>query len=202
MGCSEQIFTMEQYIVKRILGRLLLATTLLSPLFVSAESDKHYRIQLETVDGEKVVPVATLEMSAQQGGWDYRLGMVEDGFGDYFLSMRPFKCITNRTDMLCHLQYPYNIKRKISQSDLTDLEYDLLFIRRKPTDYGINPWNGLYYRLQWQGDLLIGEAHEVDLDLLAVPPDEGVLRPIQEHDLHQIDAEQLWLPRLVARPVD
>ncbi len=65
--------------------------------------------------------------------------------------------------------------------------------------FQINPWNGLYYRMQWQNGLLTGKAYEVDLDLLAVPPEDGSLRPIQSHDLHEIDGGQLWLPKLVAR---
>jgi len=192
----------EKQKLYRVITPLLLAIMMLmTSLVAMAEASKHYRIQLQSIDGEKIVPIALLEMAAEGDGWKYRLEMLEAGFGDYFLSMRPFKCITDRVDMLCHLPYPYKIERKINQSDVTDLEYDLLFIRRKPTDYGINPWNGLYYRLRWQGDLLVGEAHEVDLDLLAVPPDEGVLRPIQAHDLHSIDAEQLWLPKLVVQPI-
>jgi len=141
-------------------------------------------------------------MTPNDAGWDYQLKMQEAAFGDYFLSMRPFKCMTDSVDMLCHLPYPYQVNRQIDKKDLTDLEYELLFIRRKPTDYGINPWNGLYYQIRWQNGQLIGEAYEVDLDLLAVPPEDNNLRPIRKHDLHEIDGAQLWLPRLVAMPLN
>lgn len=165
-------------------------------------SEQQFQIQLQSSDGDQIMPVGVLKMTPNKAGWDYQLTMQEAGFGDYFLSMRPFKCMTDKVNMLCHLPYPYQIIRYIDRTDLTDLEFDLLFIRRKPTDYGINPWNGLYYRIHWQGGLLVGKAYEVDLDLLAVPPEDNNLRPIQNHDLHEIDGEQLWLPKLVVRPLN
>ncbi|MCP4430499.1 MAG: hypothetical protein GY806_05930 [Gammaproteobacteria bacterium] len=161
---------------------------------------QQYEIQLQSSDGDQTIPVALLQLTPNEAGWDYQLKMNEVGFGDYFLSMRPFKCTTDKVNMLCHLAYPYQINRKISKADLVDLEYDLLFIRRKPTDYGINPWNGLYYKLRWRDGLIEGKAHEVDLDLLAVPPEDNQIRPIQSHDLHEIDGKQLWLPKLVSQP--
>lgn len=188
--------------VFRVRWRVLLA---LSILFCSpswAGDARKYDVVLHDVDDETAVSVATLVLEPAEQGYSYRLQMNEAVFGDHFLSMRPFKCIKANANMLCHLQYPYEIARSITNDDLTDLEYDLLFIRRKSTDYGINPWNGLYYRLTWEGDELHGVGHEVDLDILAVPPESGNTRPIKPVDLHEVQAGQLWLPRLVAKPQD
>ncbi len=161
-----------------------------------------YEIRLESADGKLTILLGTLEMKPSNGGWGYKLNLNEAQFGDYFLSMRPFKCMSDNINMLCYLSYPYQLARHIDKADLVNLEYDLLFIRRKATDYGINPWNGLYYRLRWESDKIIGEGHEVDLDLLAVPPENDDLRPINDEDLHAVDAGQLWLPKMLVRPLN
>lgn len=124
-------------------------------------------------------------------------------FSDHFLSMRPFKCISGQEGyQLCHLPYPYTLKNIISSDDLTDLEYKLLFIRRSATDYGINPWFGIYYQMSAKdGELtsLNGTLHEVNLDLLASPPEEGNLRPLPDSEIYEVDLQQHPWPRLVIR---
>ncbi len=133
----------------------------------------------------------------------YRFDLDGDAFGDYFLSMRPFKCITHTDKMLCYLPYPYENRRNIDAEDLTDLEYDLLFIARSPKEYGIDPWNGRYFRLGWDDGAMAGEIHEVDLDELAVPPDEGNLRPLTEDDLTPAEASPgRWTPALRIEALD
>ena len=120
------------------------------------------------------------------------------------MSMRPFKCLHDEPSDrdLCHLPYPYENRRFITKSDLTDLEYELLFIRRKATDYGIDPWYGSYYQLHWESEQrIIGKMTEVDLDILASPPDENHLRPISDDQLTEIDEpEKFWLPGMVIEP--
>lgn len=166
----------------------------------SAQEKYHYRAYLQDAGQSRMIPVANIEFEGSSSELNYRLTMNEQQFGDYFLSMRPFKCMTDKVDMLCHLAYPYPLKRQITEHSLLPLEYDFLFIRRKPADYGINPWNGLYYRLQKKGDEYVGIAHEVDLDILAVPPPEDDPFPIKSSDLHETDTQQLWLPRLLIKP--
>nr|MDJ0640618.1 hypothetical protein [Paracoccaceae bacterium] len=115
---------------------------------------------------------------------------------DHFLSMRPFKCLEGPEKHWCHVPYPYEIRRDLS-ADLTDLEYDFLFLWKAATDYGIDTWNGVYYRLEADGAGFAGTLHELDLGQLAVPPAAGELRPIAEKDLHEADPESHWLPRLI-----
>lgn len=105
-------------------------------------------------------------------------------FTDHFLSMRPFRCIENARQWACHLEYPYKLRKEITASDLTDLEYQLLFIGKKPSEFGINAWNGLYYKLALQADgKLVGVLHEADFNVLAVPPDKDYARPIADAQL-------------------
>lgn len=85
----------------------------------------------------------------------------------------------------------------MTEQDLTDLEYDLLFLWKGATEYGINMWNGVYYQLTIDGDRLVGHLHEMDMDLLSAPPNAGDLRPLEDKDLHESDADSHWLPVVV-----
>lgn len=127
----------------------------------------------------------------------YKIDLTVGPFTEHFLSMRPFRCLEGPDKHWCHVPYPYAVQRKVSAGDLTDLEYDLLFIHKGATEYGIDMWNGVYYQLRIDGDRLVGELHEMDMGLLAVPPAEGELRPVTDKDIHQAEPDSHWLPRLV-----
>lgn len=118
-------------------------------------------------------------------------------FTDHFLSMRPFKCLEG-VKFYCHLPYPYAWKAEITETDLTDLEYALLFVQKEPTAYGINLWHGIYYKLELSVDGRIsGTLHEIDMDVLASPPPEREMRPITADMLTKSDAGGQWLPEIV-----
>ena len=129
----------------------------------------------------------------------YAVSWDEGRFGDYFLSMRPFRCLEGPEKLWCRVPYPYSIHRTIPDGDLTDLEYDLMFVWKKANDYGINMWNGVYYQLDQNGDLLEGKMHEIDMNVLAAPPEDGNLRPIRPQDTTEADPASHWLPRLVIK---
>lgn len=133
---------------------------------------------------------------AIQGDGTYQLAMQDTAFADHFLSMRPFKCLEGPQKTWCHVPYPYENMRNIS-GDLVDLEYDLLFLWKGATDYGINMWNGVYYRLEATDGRITGRLHELDMDLLAVPPEAGELRPLKAKHLHEGDPDSHWLPELI-----
>lgn len=113
--------------------------------------------------------------------WDETL------FEDAFLSMRPFRCMTGKERTLCRMPYPYENRRQITADDLTDLEYDLLFIWKPTGSYGIDFWNGMYFVLASDEAGLTGTLHELDMNILAVPPSAGDYRPISSADLHEAD---------------
>lgn len=105
-------------------------------------------------------------------------------FGDEFLSMRPFRCLAGAKEMWCHLEYPYDLKKRITSADLTDLEYALLFLFKPPAGYGIDAWNGLYFKLSATGDgSITGALNEADFNVLASPPEAGNLRPLANASL-------------------
>lgn len=162
-------------------------------LAVTAQADmQSYDVWLEDNAGARV-PLAALNLRADG---TYELDMDTAPFTDHFLSMRPFKCLEGPEKHWCYLPYPYENRRDIS-GDLTDLEYDLLFIWKGATDYGIDTWNGVYYQLEPHGDGWRGAMHEIDMDILAVPPDAGDLRPVLDKHLEPADPEGHWLPRLI-----
>lgn len=164
----------------------------------ATEGARQLQVTLEDASGKRF-PIATLMLSplADGKGWSYRMSLDNKRFEDRFLNMRPFVCIENGDYTLCYLGYPYALERKITTDDLADLEYDLLFIRKRTTDYGIDAHKGVYYRLHWEGDRIVGRVYETDLDRLAVPPEPGVRRPIVESDLYETDPARHAWPRIV-----
>lgn len=166
--------------------------SLILALSATAVRAEERTVFLEDNEGARIA-VATLDVAADG---TYALRLDERAFTDHFLSMRPFKCLEGPDKHWCHVPYPYEIRRDLS-ADLVDLEYDFLFLWKGATDYGIDTWNGIYYRLEEDGDRLTGTLHELDLGELAVPPAAGDLRPIMAKDLHEAEPESHWLPRLV-----
>ena len=161
-------------------------------VLASAAGAEPRGVFLEAQDGTQI-RIATVEVT--QGG-DYAVQMEDAPFSDHFLSMRPFRCLEGPAKHWCHVPYPYEIARNID-ADLTDLEYDFLFLWKGATEYGINMWNGVYYKLEDQDGRLVGTLHEMDMDLLSAPPDAGDLRPLKASDLHESDPDSHWLPRMI-----
>jgi hypothetical protein len=102
--------------------------------------------------------------------------------------------------MWCHLAYPYDLNRTITAADLADLEYSLLFLFKPPTGYGIDPWNGLYFKLALGADgALSGTVHDVNLDPLGVPPADRAVRTIHDSDLTRSDPASRRFSRIEIR---
>lgn len=149
-------------------------------------------ITLHATDGTEI-DIGILKTTPQGEGHRIQVILDETKFEDKFLSMRPFKCLPHPTQVVCYLAYPYENKRFISKDDVTDLEYDLLFLHKSPQEYGIDAWNGLYYDLEMTEKGFVGELRETDLNVLASPPEE--LRPIKDEDLHPA-SEKHWPRRI------
>lgn len=137
---------------------------------------------------------------ADAGAIGFSVDINSERFVDQFLSMRPFRCITDPAEWFCYLPYPYELKGVVTETDLTELEYQLLFIWKAPSDFGIDPWNGIYYRLTQQDN---GELHgsllQGDLNVLASPP-EPLSHPIDLSEFIDDDAKSRLFPSLVIRP--
>lgn len=153
-------------------------------------------VYLLAEDGARI-EIGRIAFSPEAAGARYELHLKADAFADHFLSMRPFKCLEGADKHWCQVPYPYAIARQVRADDLTDLEYDLLFLWKGAGEYGINMWNGVYYRLAVEDGRIRGALHEMDMDILSAPPDAGDMRPIRPGDLHAADAAGHWLPELV-----
>lgn len=162
---------------------------------LSAHGAEH-TIRLHPSQGDPIV-AGTVSID---GGGGFQVIWDDDKFGDYFLSMRPFKCLEGADKLWCRVAYPYENRRSLAGGDATDLEYDLLFVWKNAADYGIDMWNGVYYRLMAEEGGWTGVMHEMDMDMLAAPPEDGTLRPITHGDLEPGDPDSHWLPKLTIMP--
>ncbi|MEM8751386.1 MAG: hypothetical protein AAGF90_00280 [Pseudomonadota bacterium] len=156
--------------------------------------------KIKLLDGRSAaIEVGEIAFSpaAAEGAAAYRIEWLDEPFADHFLSMRPFKCLEGPGKHWCRAPYPYENRREVREGDLTDLEYDLLFVWKGAGEYGIDMWNGVYYRLAVEGDRIVGRLNEIDLDRLSAPPPPGELRPVRAQDLEEGDPDGHWLPALV-----
>lgn len=181
-----------------ILGALLgVLTVCLSVAAASASPFKGTRtIYLVEEDGTRH-DVASIRFDAKGDEWTYKIKWRDERFGEHFLSMRPFRCLEGTEKYWCRIPYPYENRKTVSDRDLADLEYDIMFIWKGAAEYGINMWNGVYYKLAVDGDRLVGRIHEIDMGKLSAPPEAGNLRPVRETDLEPGEVESHWLPTLV-----
>lgn len=152
------------------------------------------QILLHPGEGDPIT-VGTATFSGTGAERKIQVTMKDGLFKDHFLSMRPFKCLEGSGAYYCYLPYPYENRLAVTAEDLVDLEYQLLFIRKQPSEYGINMWNGVYYRLKLEeGGKITGKLHEVDMDILASPPPAGEFRPIGPGDIELGIPSSHWLP--------
>jgi hypothetical protein len=171
---------------------MLLASVVCSPIDVRAGSGQlpegRRTITLVTVGGAEF-KIGHVDFKPAEGGAKFSLELDAADFRDEFLSMRPFRCLPDLKELWCHLPYPYETRRRISVDDLVELEYALLFLFKPPEAYGIDAWNGLYFKLSLEADgRIAGPVHEVDLNVLAVPPATANARPLMHGALTPVSA--------------
>ena len=117
--------------------------------------------------------------STDNGATAVQVNINTEAFTEHFLSMRPFRCIEGEVEWFCHLEYPYDLRSVVTVDDLSDLEYQLLFIRKTSAEFGIDAWNGLYYKLSLEEDgSITGKLLEGDLNSLQSPPSEKYAKPV------------------------
>ncbi len=114
-------------------------------------------------------------------------------FGERFLAMRPFICLDGEKHSYCH--FPYKSPQRIRDNDLTDLEYQLMFLRKPRSAVNIDAVNGLYYELKKTDKGFEGVLREVDMTPIIVPEGD-MTRPIKRANLFVSDPSGHWLPRL------
>jgi hypothetical protein len=189
----------EKTTMKPLLTRALAALAfLLAALVAHANPLTGTRqIVLSNANGERHV-IGQVEFSdAGQGKSAFKVVMA-DVMQDYFLAMRPFRCLTGSWQRVCWFPVK-NEEALISDDDLLPLEYALMFMRSKPKDLHMNPFNGLYYKLRRDGQRLVGKLYEVDMEPFIVPdsrPPSERKRPLKDRELSDADPVTNWLPTL------
>lgn len=184
--------------MKKIAAASLATLTLLAGSATAADLSGTRKVVLANDAGERVV-VGQLELAAQGDG-RYRFALkMDDKLEEYFLAMRPFRCLTGPQQRLCH----FPVEREaplIGPGDLVPLEYALMFMRTAPKSLHVNPFNGVYYRMRMTSTGITGELHELDMDPFITPdavPVERRQRPVRDRDLSPGDPSSHWLPRLI-----
>lgn len=136
--------------------------------------------------------IATIRFEPIAAGTRFTLALKADRFGEYFLAMRPFKCLTGPRQHLCHFPFE-RAGDMITETDLQPLEYALMFLHKKPATVSLDSRNGLYYTLRRTARGFDGRVSDVDMDPTSVPEAKRV-RPIARQDLHSADPAAYWLP--------
>ena len=165
-----------------------------------AEFPTQMKIYLIDKNGQEL-EIGIIEFSKnEQQHYDVNVVMDNSQFEDQFLSMRPFRCLTESAEWFCYLPYPYELTKTITTQDLKELEYQLLFIWKSPKSFGIDAWNGVYYKLAVNDDLSIeGQLLQGDLNVLANPP-EPYTHPIDLTEFTEEGAKNRLYPSVVIRP--
>jgi len=198
MGRMGRTVTAARGLLAGLAAVLMLASPATRPLAGAAlEGEK--TVYLVANGGEELA-VGTVRFTPRDGGASYTLKIDDGKFSDQFLSMRPFKCLEAGEQTVCYLPYPHPLRRQVSADDLTDLEYDLLFLHKAAGEYGINFWNGIYYELSLTPDGAVkGELKETDMNELASPPTEPYGRLIGPENLADADLAAHRFPTLIIR---
>jgi hypothetical protein len=176
---------------------ILLCAMLASLTTFGSELSGSRGVWLSNAEGERQ-RIGSIVFTPVGGGQTRFKLTMEESLGEYFLAMRPFRCLTGPRQRLCH----FPVEREaplISGDDLVPLEYALLFMRTAPKSLHIDPFNGLYYRMRWTGQGIVGQVHDVDMDPFITPdsvPVERRQRPIGVAELTPGDPRSHWLPIL------
>ena len=170
--------------------------TLFSSHLFALDTARPMTITLQASDTE-TVDIGQVTFTAENGGYRYDLQIDEDRFEKQFLSMRPFDCMQKPKMMVCHLPYPYRNNRFITVEDMSNLEYELLFLHKYPGAYGIDAYNGIYYQMKMTENGIEGQLHDVDLNVLKVPPEDEELRPITPEMLYSANPDKHWFMKVL-----
>ncbi|ORU93274.1 MAG: hypothetical protein A6F70_05235 [Cycloclasticus sp. symbiont of Bathymodiolus heckerae] len=182
--------------MKKILFLLLLLLFVSSIIHAGALEGKK-KIYLMSSGGE-LTHFANVEFTPNDDNIEYKVSLVDKPFEDQFLSMRPFKCIMGTKQVMCHVPYPYEKNGFITESNLTSLSYDLLFLHKSPSEYGINMWNGILYQLKEVGNEIRGVVSEIDMNVIASPPDD-LNEPFLEDEIFEADLVNYVYPRVLIK---
>lgn len=201
MASAKTAFSQRiQYPWRNALTGLLLATiglgwSLTSQAQMPMTGTK--KIVLSNAQGEREVIGTIAFDKAVNGKTPFKIE-IDPKLGEYFLAMRPFRCLSGEKQRLCWFPVQ-KMEQVIAPDNLVALEYALMFMKTGPKDLHINPFNGEYYKLEWTDKGISGKVYDVDMDPFitpgAVPPAKRE-RPVTYKDISEADPKSHWLPNL------
>ena len=170
----------------------------LFPIFSQASSfEGNKKVYLVSAGGH-LTQIGDIRFASEKDKAKYIFTLLDKPFENQFLSMRPFQCLMDVKQVMCYVPYPYEKKGYIVDGDLTDLSYDLLFLHKNPSEYGINMWNGIFYQLTKVGSDIEGVVFDIDMNILATPP-KDLDNPISEDEKFEADLTNYVYPRILIK---
>jgi hypothetical protein len=157
-------------------------------------------ITLHARDGTKVEIGQVVFSPRADGRSAFALKIDTSRFTDHFLSMREFKCLPGSSEILCFVPYPYPQPGHVAANDLAWLEHSLLFMFKKPSEFGAQLWNGVYFRLAADGDTLVGTPQAIDLNRISAPPDRKDVPPYGPAQRDDMAPAARWFNRMTIGP--
>jgi hypothetical protein len=150
----------------------------------------------ETLDGQRSRIGRVTFTPAGPGQATVRVRMDPAVMRDHFLSMREFKCLAAAQEVTCHVPYPYASPTTVTEQNLQWLDHHLLFLYKKPADFGAKLWNGIIYRWRMTPTGLEGLPQAVDLNLISAPPDRLDVPPFGQNDSEPFAPDARWIRKM------
>lgn len=130
------------------------------------------------------------------GAVTFKIALDSGPFTDHFLSMREFKCLPGRSELTCHVPYPYAHPGTLARGQWAWLEHSLLFFYKLPSEFGAKLWNGIYFEFQETETGLVGRPKAVDLNLIGAPPSNLTVPPYRPALRDDMPANARWIRSL------
>jgi hypothetical protein len=151
-----------------------------------------------TKDGQRTrIGSVTFEpVAASAGSTRFDVKMDHAVLRDYFLSMREFKCLPAAEEVSCHVPYPYQQPGTVTPDNFVWLEHSLLFLFKRPSEFGAKLWNGVIYQFERTATGLVGQPQAVDLNHISAPPDNLDVPPYGKLDRGEYAPGARWIAEL------
>lgn len=181
-------------LLARFCAGALMAGLALSSLTASAARLEGTKAVFAHTRDKERIPIGSVRFDPQGGGLStFVLSMDYARFADYFLSMKEFKCLDGKVEIVCHVAYPYANPRTVSEQDMRWLEHALLFVFKSPSEFGANLRNGLYFRFEPDGAGWRGRPQSIDLNHISAPPDDAAMPPYGPAMRDDVSAGERWI---------
>jgi hypothetical protein len=165
--------------VRRTLLAGIAGLTIASSAVLAQDLRGTKSISLQTTDGTLIRVGAVTFVPAVDGGYTFTVQIDSKVFTDHFLSMKEFKCLGGAPELMCWVPYPYRSGTTITEKDFAWLEHSLLFMFKRPSDFGAKLWNGVYFQLSRTSTGLLGKPQAVDLNQISAPPSDLAVPPFK-----------------------